>query len=188
MVNIRIITEHLELIAGTTELVRAEIDNRLRFATLLNAQVSENWPPPLNDIDSMEWFAHSLAENPDMVGWSVWYFVLLESVIGKRIAIGNGGFKGKPSLDGTVEIGYSLLAEFQGIGYGTEAVCGLISWAFQEKQVDRIIAETYPELISSIRVLEKNGFVKVGKGIEEGTICFELLRNTYADLKKSSNL
>jgi len=43
--------------------------------------------------------------------------------------------------------------------------------------VTRIIATTYPDLPASIRVLEKNGFVKTddvpaGAGAEEGSVCY----------------
>ncbi len=87
--------------------------------------------------------------------------------------------KGKPTFDGTVEIGYSVLTEAQGLGYATEAVQGLVSWAFEHPEVLRVIAETLPELTPSIRVLEKSGFVSVAEGSEEGLIRFELSRSAY---------
>src|SRR6476469_4442706 len=49
----KITTERLELIASTLELARAEIEDRDRFAQLLDARVPVDWPPPLNDTDSM---------------------------------------------------------------------------------------------------------------------------------------
>jgi RimJ/RimL family protein N-acetyltransferase len=35
-------------------------------------------------------------------------------------------------------------------------------------------ADTFPHLTASIRVLEKNGFVRCGAGADEGSIRFEL--------------
>jgi ribosomal-protein-alanine N-acetyltransferase len=179
MHSLKINTERLELIAGTPELARANIESRARFAELLEARVPEAWPPPLNDLDSMRWVARYLEEHADGVGWVTWYFVLRESGAGERVAIGNGGFKGLPDEAGTVEVGYSVLEEFQRLGLASEAVRGLIEWAFAHPEVTRVIAETYPVLTKSIRVMEKNGLVFIGDGSEEGVIRYELSRNAF---------
>jgi [ribosomal protein S5]-alanine N-acetyltransferase len=175
----RITTDRLELIAGTLELAHADIEDRTNFASMLDALVPDKWPPPLNDLESQTWFMHYLDEHPDGVGWVTWYFILLKGKGGQRVAIGNGGFKGKPTADGTVEVGYSILEEFQQKGYATEAARGLIAWAFEHENIQRVIAETYPVLNKSIRVLEKNGFVLTGDGSEEGVIRYELSRRKF---------
>ncbi|MBZ5553428.1 MAG: GNAT family N-acetyltransferase [Acidobacteriia bacterium] len=169
-------TERMDLIAATAELARTEMEGIEEFSRRLGVHVSEDWPPPLNDAQSMNWTLRYLLENPDGVGWATWYFVLRTPDPRERTAIGNGGFKGKPSQDGTVEVGYSLMEPYQGRGYATEAVRGLLKWAFDHPRVNRVIAETYPELLLSIRVLEKNGFVPTGKGSEERVIRFEITR------------
>lgn len=179
MIPLKITTERLELIAGTPELARADIDSRSRFSQLLNATVPDEWPPPLNDLGSMMWFARYLEEHPDGVGWVAWYFILRENDRGERVAIGNGGFKGKPSPDGTAEAGYSVLEKFQRSGYATEATRGLVVWAFEHPEVNRIIAETYPSLTGSIRVLENNGFVHIGEGSEDGVIRYAIDRQEF---------
>lgn len=179
MVPLKITTERLELIAGTPELARADIDSRSRFSQLLDATVPDEWPPPLNDLGSMTWFARYLEEHPDGVGWVTWYFLLRENNRGERIAIGNGGFKGKPTPDGTAEVGYSVLEKFQRNGYATEATRSLVSWAFEHPEVNRIIAETYPSLTGSIHVLGNNGFVYIGEGSEEGVIRYAVGRQEF---------
>ena len=100
-------------------------------------------------------------------------------IAGASAVIGNGGFKGRPGEDGTVEIGYSIMEEHQGAGYATEAVKALIAWAFGHPEVARVVAETYPDLAKSIRVLKKNGFTETGPGLEEGVIRFEFTRATH---------
>ena len=177
MTKICITTERLELIAGTLEIARAEISDRSKFSKLLNARVPDTWPPEFNDHETMSFFLRRLEEAPDQVGWWAWYFVLNNQETSERILIGNGGFKGKPTPDGTVEIGYSLLQEFQSFGYGTEAIKALISWAFKHPEVQRVIAETLPELKPSQRILEKCQFTNIGQGSEEGSIRFELSRS-----------
>ncbi|MBW4650055.1 MAG: GNAT family N-acetyltransferase [Kastovskya adunca ATA6-11-RM4] len=55
----------------------------------------------------------------------------------------------------------------------------ITAWAFTHPQVNRVIAETLPELTPSIRVLEKNRFVNIGEGSESGVIRFELPRAVF---------
>ncbi len=172
-------TERLDLIAGTLEMVRAEIHARRHFAELLDAIVPAHWPPELNDEQSMAYGLRVLSEAPHQAGWWCWYFVLRQGPDGRRIVIGNGGIKGPPMEDGTVEVGYSLLNEFRGSGYATEAVRGLVGWAFEHEQVQRVIAETLPDITSSIRVLERSGFRLIGDGAEPGVIRFELSRASW---------
>jgi len=174
--TLRLATPRLELVAGRLEISEAEIQDRDRFARLLRAEVVD-WPPPLNDLDSMRYMREQFERHPDTQGWGVWYFLLRrESLL--PIAIGNGGFKGEPDPRGTVEIGYSLLEPHQGKGYAGEAIQALIDWAFSQAEARRVIAETLPELAPSIRLLERLDFRFIGPGSEPGLIRYELLRSS----------
>ena len=187
MTGIRVTTDRLDLIAGTVVLARAELDNRSEFARLLGAHVPTNWPPPLENADTVALNLQRLEEAPDEAGWWSWYLVLRKDAAGGRgwgrgrgrVLVGGAGFKGKPTPDGTVEIGYSVLQEAQRLGYATEAVKGLLPWAFEHAEVSRVIAETLPELAPSRRVLERSGFVHAGEGSDGGVIRFELSRRAY---------
>ena len=75
--------------------------------------------------------------------------------------VGDLGFKG-PVKKHAVEIGYGVLPEYEGQGYTTEAVQAMTQWAFQQKDVVFVEAETDPENKASQRVLEKCGFVPEG--------------------------
>jgi RimJ/RimL family protein N-acetyltransferase len=167
-------TRRLTLHAATTEIAQAAAEDTKRFAELLDARVPPLWPPPLMD-DTLRFTADTLTAHPEQAGWWAWYFVLADA----RTIVGAGGLKGPPLTDGTVEIGYSLFAQFHNRGYGTEAAGGLIDWAFSHPDVRRVIAETYPELVASIRVMEKNGLVFSGPGSEDRVIRFELPRATH---------
>lgn len=170
----RITTDRLELVQGNLELSKAEVSDRNRFAVMLNARVLQ-WPPPLNDESSMKYFLRYFSRNPDANGWGVWYFIL-NTKGEERIVIGNGGFKGKPAEDGTVELGYSILEIYQNKGYASEAVRALLLWAFRHASVRRVIAETLPGSAPSIRVLEKCRFRSIGAGSAPGVLRFELRR------------
>ncbi|MFI5349233.1 MAG: GNAT family N-acetyltransferase [Elusimicrobiota bacterium] len=169
-------TERLELIPATLELADADLHNRLEFCHQLNARVLDGWPPPFNDENSKKYTVDYLRRNPDAVGWACWYYVAKRR---KRVVVGMGGFKGAPA-GGSVEIGYSVVPEFRKNGYATEAVTALIDWAFGHPEVDRVYAETLPELAASIRVLEKVGFAKVDGGSEPGVIRFSRSRRAGA--------
>jgi RimJ/RimL family protein N-acetyltransferase len=166
----------LELVAATLEMAQAERDDRARLEWLHGIRLGAPWPPPLNDEASLAWSISVLQANPAAAGWGFWYFTLPGGDKGPALAIGNGGFKGPPDADGTVEIGYSVLEEHQRRGYASEAVGALVEWAFTHPGVRRVIAETYPELIASIGVLKKLGFRQIEGGAEQGAIRFERLR------------
>jgi ribosomal-protein-alanine N-acetyltransferase len=187
MNDFKLKTKRLELIAGTIELFRARVDDREILSRVLGAHVPDDWPPPLYDQDAMNWMAKYLEENAEAGGWTFYFVVLPASDDTERpTAIGGCGFKGKPSADGTVEIGYSMLPEFQRAGYATEAAGALLRWAFSHAEVTRVIAETYPELRPSIRVLEKNNFRFIGDGSEERVIRFALTRAEYEEAARGS--
>lgn len=182
MNNLKLKTPRLELIAGTKELFRARVDEREGLGRALGAHVPAGWPPPLFDQGAMDWMLKYLDENEDAGGWTFYFVVLAargDAPDARPTAIGGCGFKGKPSADGTVEIGYSMLPEFQGAGYATEAAGALVRWAFSRPEVARVVAETYPELRPSIRVMEKNNFRFIGEGSEERVIRYALTREEY---------
>lgn len=128
---------------------------------LILAQNYENGPQITNHTEE-------LTKDPSVYGWGTW-LILRKS---DELIIGDGGFKGKPDSNKEVEVGYGLLESAWGLGYATEAVQGLLDWAFNTKAVDKIVAETELDNIGSIRVLEKVGMKKTGN--KEGMIYWEL--------------
>lgn len=175
MVSIRLRTTRLEVISATLDMARAERDDPARMPRDYAIRLAQPWPPPLNDEASLAWSISVLEAHPALPGWGFWYFCLPGSDETPALAIGNGGFKGPPDPDGTVEVGYSVLEEYQRQGYASEAVAALIAWAFTQPSARRIIAETYPELIGSLGVLKKLGFKPIDGGSEPGVIRFERL-------------
>lgn len=85
--------------------------------------------------------------------------VLVDRSLG--LAVGSGAFKVAPA-DGAVEIGYGVCEAHSGKGYGTAAVAGLLDEAFSRRGLRSVLAETSVENEASKRVLEKNGFVRIG--------------------------
>ena len=161
--TIQLLTAEGEHIARATSLLRS------KFEELLGAEIASPWPPPLNDDDSRRWMIRYLESNPEP-GWGVWFFLLKRGPHERRIAVGNGGYKGAPTRDGSVEIGYSVVPAYQGRGLAAEAISALVARAFHDPRVHRVIAETMPDNIPSLRVLEKNGFLRAGAGSDPGSV------------------
>ncbi len=161
---------------ATAALARAELESHDAFARALDADVPPGWPPPFNDESSMRWILDALEADPAACGWLSWHFLLAQPGGRRPLAIGTGGFKGKPDRHGTVEIGYSVMETHHRQGIAPEAVDALVTWAFGQPGVTRIIAHTLPDGRASMRVLAKNAFAYVGPGLDEGTILFERWR------------
>jgi RimJ/RimL family protein N-acetyltransferase len=172
-------SERLLLIAATAEMVRAEIQNRNELGRLVEAHVPADWPPPLNDENSQQWTLKYLLANPDAAGFGYWYIALPDQTVEGKSLVGIVGLKGKPAIDGTVEVGYSVMEDRQRQGYGSEATAALIAWVFDHPEVTRVVAETLPHLRPSIRVMERNGMSFMGSGSEEGVIRFGITRAEF---------
>jgi RimJ/RimL family protein N-acetyltransferase len=72
--------------------------------------------------------------------------------------VGAGGYFGPPSADGTVEIGYSIVDETRGEGYGTELAQALTDRALRHPDVRRVIAHVAADNVASHKVLKRAGF------------------------------
>jgi RimJ/RimL family protein N-acetyltransferase len=175
----KLTTARLDLIPATVALVRAEMDDLEGLFRLLGVELAPDWPPA-DTVDALPIFAEQLEANPALAGWLSWYWVLR----GARPAlVGNGGFKGLPGPEGTVELGYFVRSRFRRQGYATEATTRLVAWAFESPRVAQVVAETSAGNVASILVLQRLGFERAGVGSEPGLIRFELAReDLYPDV------
>ena len=171
-------TKRLDLVVGTPEAVRAAIGDVDRLGEILDARIPSSWPPELLDTAALEWTLRWLENRENDPAWGFYWMVLRESVASFRTLVGVAGFKGMPSEDGTVEIGYGVLPEYQRRGYATETVRAFLAHAFASPKVRRVTAETFPHLTPSVGVLEKCGFHLVpGEGSEPGVVRYQRLRS-----------
>ncbi|HEU4716770.1 MAG TPA: GNAT family N-acetyltransferase [Bacteroidia bacterium] len=99
---------------------------------------------------------HSMAEGiakNEMINWGM---VLKSS--GK--VIGTVGFFRMKPEHFRAEIGYMLHGDFHGTGIMQEALVKAIAFGFQSMKLHSIEAVVDPANIASIRLLERNGFVR----------------------------
>lgn len=168
-------TKRLRLVPTSAQLARAEMENRTRFAELLGASVSDEWPPETL-ADALPLFLEWIEAAPEQIGWFGWYALATKDEPtgeNRLVLVGSGGFLGPPK-EGEVEVGYCILPQFQGVGFATELVGALASWALGQPGVSHIAAETEWANPASVRVLAKNGFTPSGSARDPKGERFEL--------------
>ena len=69
------------------------------------------------------------------------------------------GSAGIQPLDGTdeIEVGYSMIRDYWGMGIGTEAARAWLNFGFQNAGLDRIVAVAHTDNWASRRIMEKLG-------------------------------
>lgn len=178
-----VFTKRLDIIEASPESVHAAIHQPSLLGELLSARIPSGWPPELLDVGALEWVLRA-QENPAYDAAFGFHWIVLRETSdstphtppqGIRTLVGVFGFKGMPNEDGSVELGYGIVAEYQRRGLATEAVRAMLARAFAHPRVRRVTAETLPGLVQSIGVLEKCGFTFIGDGSLPGVIRYEKL-------------
>ena len=166
-------TNRIRLLAATVASVTAALEkDHVALGRLTGARVPTSFPPDLLDDDALRWTIGAIGspEHDERYGMS-W---IIADVDGVPTLVGVAGVKGKPQ-DGAIEVGYGVVSEYQRRGFATMATRELIARAEADPAVQRVLAETLPDLAPSIGVLQKCGFRLVGDGSEPGVIRYELL-------------
>jgi [ribosomal protein S5]-alanine N-acetyltransferase len=166
-------TPRLLLISVTEQTLRAELE-RADFAKVCGVTVPDAWPPSEWDQQAIAYLLERMHRFPQFRGWC--RYIALKQPDGAPLLIGGCGCVEPPGSVLDVEIGYSILGEYQRRGYVTEAIRAFLPWVFRHANVESICAQTYPHLAGSIGVLRKCGFVLDGMGKDPGTILFRLRR------------
>ncbi len=169
-----IATPRLALIAVTPDCMRAEQAAEGGLGGITRARVPSEWPPEHWEPHVWELLLNRFAADCTEVGWHR-YIALLHDERDRTLIGTLGGFR-SPEKPAECEVGYSVLPEFQGKGYATEGVKGLIKWALEHPEIKIITAQTFPSLPKSIRVMEKCGLTWIGDGDEEGTVRYRWAR------------
>ncbi len=148
-------TERLTLVPCELAHLDAARNSFAELGRLLDVAVAEGFPV---FPESFQYWRDLLAADPSASGWCNWLFVHRHDCT----LIGDGGFKGPPSNDGSVEIGYALASAYRGQGLATEAARALTAWAFTHPEVTTVRAETLVAGYASMRVLAKVGMTRTG--------------------------
>ncbi len=111
-------THRLHLIPCTHAHLEAFLRNRAALARMLQVSIPDSFPV---FPGSFEYWHQRLSIDSSLLGWSSWLFVHQT----ERVLLGDGGFKGPPTDQGTIEIGYAIVPEYRRQGLATEAARGL---------------------------------------------------------------
>ncbi|HEX3571790.1 MAG TPA: GNAT family N-acetyltransferase [Acidobacteriaceae bacterium] len=160
-----IFTPRLELVAMRPECLRSELERDGRLGERLGCEVTGEWPPEVWEPHVWELLLGHFAERPEEIAWHR-YVVLREP----RVLVGTVNAFRWPERTEEAEIGYALAPEFWRRGLASEAAEAMVAWVTGTRQVSRLCAHTFPEIVASVRVLERCGFVLEGPGAEEGTV------------------
>lgn len=172
----RLRTNRLELTAATLDHISAEMESPEHLARLLETRLESGWPPGEYDRDAQEFFVSRIREGgTPVVGWYVWYAVRREENQ-PSILVGAGGYFGPPNEAGEAEIGFSIMPSARRHGYATEMASALVSSAFSDLRVRKIIARTTSDNIASVKALVKSGFRYVCQD-QSGNDVFETLKS-----------
>lgn len=169
-------TNNLELIPVERMHVEAFSRSKTDLAAILQVTIPDRWPHfpeafSLPDSPSRE-------TNPPQTDWHGYFFIHPKN----RVLVGNGGFTGPPNESGIVELGYEIAAEYWNRGFATEAVRGMLDFAFACNDVQAVMAHTLAEKNASNRVLQKVGmkFIAEVDDSEEGKIWrWQISRDEY---------
>jgi [ribosomal protein S5]-alanine N-acetyltransferase len=159
------ISPRLKLLDGNLERLTAAVAGAGALEALLGVSVADDWA---GFPEALPILRASYETKPNGHEWGSLFFV--EPHV--RTLVGFGGFKGPPSSDGVVEIGYAIAPAFRGQGLATEAIAQMVQRAFAEPSVRAVDAHTLGHANPSTRVLEKSGFQKIGEATDpdEGVV------------------
>lgn len=175
----RITTDRLILRPATAQIARADADGSDEFGPMLGVVVPKSWPPELYG-DHRQKLAEILEASPHESGWWGWYITYSIEGLPAGTLVGSIGFAGPPDENNHVQVGYAILQDFRGQGFATEALGGLIDWAFENTNVERITGETFDDMPVSISVMTRNRMKHIGPGQEPQTARYEITRSEWA--------
>lgn len=166
-------TSRLRLVPFTENWVAAIQEGSQAFLALTGYRL----PQPYTEFpESFQALRTALDKEKPVFPWTS-YALLWEP---EKTYVGQGGFKGKPDVDGGVEIGYEIAKGFRSMGFAHEAIGALVRLAFEQEKVRQVYAHTLPVLNASNHLLIKNKFVfdSTVTDEEDGQVWKWVLRKT----------
>ncbi len=152
-----IVTPRLKLLSCNLSIVESVLKGDDAIAETCKINVTPNWT--MFGEPAFRWSQSKLNENPSEQKW-LSYLIVLKA---ENILIGSCGYKGGPTPDGTVEIGYELAETYRGKGLAKELAKALVQNAFSDKNINKVVAHTLAETNASGSILKYCGMVKTAE-------------------------
>lgn len=145
-------TERLILIPVTLEITRSLIAGSSEEVEKLGIKLDKNWPTK-DTMDILPIINNSLEKDKLPSGFETWMIINKSNML----VIGDIGFHGKPNEKGEVEVGYGLVEQERGKGFGFEALSAIMNWLDSQESAKIIKADCLIDNKPSARILEKVG-------------------------------
>jgi len=171
---IKLETENLWIVAGEEQILEHAVEGNQTLSRYLEVIVPDHWTA--FGERALSYSLDKLRSSANETGW--WSYLPIHKA--DNMLIGLCGYKGQPSEDGMVELGYEIMAAYQNNGLATEVAKALVANAFSIEKVTTIQAHTLGEINASTKVLTKCGFTKTEDvdGQELGTLWKWVLERT----------
>ena len=154
-------TNRLTLIPMTLEMTKSLINGSSQEVEKLGIKCDKYWPTE-DTMDILPIINNSLEKNKVPSGFETWMIVDKST---KRV-IGDIGFHGIPNENGEVEVGFGLVENKRGKGFGYESLNAIMDWLNLQESVRIIKAECLISNKPSARILEKSGFKEINRDSE----------------------
>ncbi len=151
-------TPRLRLITLEADHLTALAQSPQSLGDLLGVAIPDQWPAhPAAYREAL-----SLLRKMPLLPWSGWWLYLFVSPALKSV-MGCGGFKSAPDTDGVVRTGCEIAPAFRRQGFASEALRGLISYAFTRPAVRAVEAWSLPVKGPQSRLAEAVGMKCIGE-------------------------
>ena len=147
-------TERLILVPLSLENFKLYLEDRKKLEENLGVVVTGEKTASKKKKIFQEPYEKAKKDNANHLWYTHWQVILKEE---NRIVCGIT-FKDIPNDAGEVEIGYGTREGYKNKGYMTETVTRLVRWAFEQREVNSVLAETNKDNKASQKVLDKSGF------------------------------
>ena len=144
---------------------KLSMDDAITLVSLMNYEISKylyEVPYPYKIDDALNFIKSSYEyfKLHKAITFGIEYKNTLES---KLLLVGTIGIKDIDYVNKKANIGYWIGKQYQGKGIATECIKLVVNYAFDILELEEISAYVFPDNNPSIRVLEKNGFIKTSE-------------------------
>lgn len=150
-------TPRLRLITFEADHLAALVNSPQSLGDLLRVAIPDRWPAhpaAYREVLSL------LRKEPLLPNSGWWHYLFVSPAL--KSVVGSGGFKSAPDADGVVRTGCEIAPAFRRQGFASEAVRGLISYAFTRPAVSAVEAWSLPARGTQSRLAGAVGMKRIG--------------------------
>jgi RimJ/RimL family protein N-acetyltransferase len=176
----RLKTARLDLVTATTQHVLIALEDPMKLARLLAAELASPWPPPHLGEDELRETLDQLHRNPAGVDWGI-RFLLRRDLAGSKPMLVGAIILGGPAKQGYTSITYGLAGGHDDASLAEEAMHAVMDWAFADEGLERLAAVAGETGGPTADLLDRLNFTPAGAGDDVGTTRYMKARQTWLD-------